>query len=64
MAWIRVGRLEGEGQKWTGEPFAEPAESLCISGSKMHVPTLCQAWDAGVDQTCSLPSRNLLPRGI
>lgn len=59
MAWIRVGRWKGEGQKLAGEPFAEPAESFCISGSKMRVPTLCQAWDAGMDQTWCLSSISL-----
>lgn len=47
MAWIRMGRREGQGQKWAGRPLAEPAEPLCIGGSKMHVPTLCRAREGG-----------------
>lgn len=40
-------------------PCAEPAESLCVGGSKMHVSSSCWAWDTGMDQTQSLPSRSL-----
>ena len=64
MAWMRLEDREGRREKMVGGPFAAPAGSPCGSGSKILVPTLCRAWDAGMGQTWSLPSRSLWSSGF